>query len=127
MGLPSPIKSRLRNRFLVDYAKLLRDDLDEFVDGSGTVHRASVLAGRTSQVIIEVFNADSHHYKPEIVPTNQPPEWLPNANAIISFEAPNRVIVTRPSEYFEQMLHWSNVQAWEDAGFIISHILTTQR
>jgi hypothetical protein len=111
----------------VDYAKNVREELDNFTQGSGVVHRVSVLAGRASQVIIEIVPSDDPQ-KSEIVVTNHDPEWLPPVYpcATIVFESPNKIIVTRPSEYFKQMLSWSNVQAWEDVDFIINYVLTTQ-
>jgi hypothetical protein len=119
------IKPRLRDKFLMQYAEALRTELNQFTEGGAVVHKASVLAGRSSQVVIEFLPLGEPWA--ELKLTRQPDDWLPKRNAIIEFHAPNRVTVTRSSEWFDEMLQWSNVKAWEDAGFIIGHILMTKR
>jgi len=119
------IKPRLRDKFLKAYARSLRDELNQYTEGGSVIHKASVLAGQTSQAIIEILPIG----KPweNLALTRQPEDWYPDPNAIIEFHPPNRITVTRNSEFFAEMLHWSNVQAWDDAGFIISHILMAKK
>lgn len=119
------MKNRTRDRFLMEYAQVVRRELNQYVEGSGAVHRASVLAGSISQVIIEVLG-EGQPWE-ELRLTRQSDDWLPSYTSIIEFQAPNKIMVTRPSKTLEQMLAWSNVKAWDDTGYIIGHILAARR
>ena len=116
----SRISSNFRDRVLNIYAQELIKELNAHTYPAAE-HQGQILAGTTSQVIVEVVPTGAP-YSP-IVLIRQPEDWCPIPIAIIDFTAPNKIIVTRPSEYLEHMHKWSNVAAWGDAGFIIGEIL----
>lgn len=114
------MRPRLRDRFLKEYAKLLREYLDEFTEGSGLRHRVSIKPGRISQVVVEAHDPVDP-WSERFIPQDK--DWIPSYPTAIDIQPPFQVTITRLSDRFEDMLKWSNVQSWDDSSYIISSVL----
>lgn len=118
------LKPRLRDRFLKEYAKLLRESLDEFTEGSGLRHRISIRPGEISQVVVEAHDP-SDPWSERFIPQDE--DWIPSYTTPIDIRPPFQVTISRLSMRLEDMLKWSNVQAWDDSSYIISLVLMAKR
>ena len=115
------LRPRLRDRFLEEYARLLRKSLDEFTEGSGLRHRTSIRPGKISQVVVVEAHDPIDPWSERFIPQDK--DWIPSYATTIDIQPPFQVTVTRLSDRFEDMLKWSNVQAWDDSSYIISSVL----
>lgn len=111
-----PAKRRVAERFILEYARLLRDELNAFTESS--IHQATgYISLKKAQVII--------HIQPESIPgpiSLQRVNSIPKQPTQIAFTT-DLVFITKPAATMAHLQKWSNVAAWEDSNDIIAQIL----
>lgn len=115
------LRFNTRDKFLLAYAKTLCDHLNNFLEDSGFYVGTPYIEASAISRMRLLHCQEMAIHAARLVRV----ECVPECNEVISYDE-KYIYITKPSATLEDIKGWSNVEAWIDAGIIISSVLSAR-